>query len=245
MSLVMRVAYDGREFSGFQRQPGLRTVQGVLEAGLLQASGTSTCVTLGASRTDAGVHARGQVVAWSGHGWAIPPHRLSAAVNPCLPPTVRIVAAWTGPDGFDPARAARAKTYSYTIRPGPGHPDPWDEGQAWTPGGPLNLTALNRAARLFVGGHDFRAFRGEGSSARTTERTILAAHWQAEPPVWRFWVTGDGFLYHMVRFMVGSMIEAVRRESLDAIRSALLHPEGQKAAAPAPPEGLCLERVEF
>jgi tRNA pseudouridine38-40 synthase len=63
--------------------------------------------------------------------------------------------------------------------------------------------------------------------------------------VWRFWVTGDGFLYHMVRFMVGSMIEAVRRESFDAIRSALLHPEGQKAAAPAPPEGLCLERVEF
>jgi tRNA pseudouridine38-40 synthase len=104
---------------------------------------------------------------------------------------------------------------------------------------------LNAAAACFLGRHDFRAFRAEGSSAVTTVRTIWASHWEADAPVWRYTVTGDGFLYHMVRFLVGSMIKAAADGDLQAIAEALAHPETPKRIPPAPAAGLTLARVEL
>jgi tRNA pseudouridine38-40 synthase len=244
VSLIFRIQYDGTGYAGWERQPGRRTVQGEFERVLREVTGI-TARTLAASRTDAGVHAGGQVVAWHTEACRIPRDRLPVVINRRLPPSIRVLAVTDGPPAFDPRRAARAKTYSYTLWVAPGPVPPEWATRALAVDGPLSLACLNAASLLFLGRHDFRAFRGEGSSAVTTVRTIYQAHWEATPPLWRFWITGDGFLYHMVRFLVGSMIEAARSGSDAAIRSALAHPEGPKAAVPAPAHGLRLESVEF
>lgn len=245
MSLLFTLSYDGQDFHGWQIQPGKSTIQGALERALADATGISAR-TVAASRTDRGVHARGQRVAWHTEDCRVPVARLPAVINRRLPRAIRILDAVEAAPAFDPRRAARAKTYSYTICSERGRsPDPFADGRVWMVAGPLSLALLNDASRLFLGSHDFRAFRGEGSSARTTVRTIYAAHWLSLGPYWRFMVTGDGFLYHMVRFLVGSMIEAAHTDSLEAIRAALQDPCGSKAGVPAPARGLCLERVEL
>jgi tRNA pseudouridine38-40 synthase len=244
VSVIFRLAYDGTDYAGWERQPSQPTVQGELERVLREVTGI-TARTLAASRTDAGVHARGQVVAWHTEACRIPVERLPAVINRRLPLAIRVLRADIGPPAFDPRRAARAKTYSYTLWRGGGEPEPDIARRAWAVEAPLSLAELNRLSRRFIGRHDFRAFRGEGSSAVTTVRTVYAAWWEARPPYWTFWITGDGFLYHMVRFIVGSMIEAARSGSDAAIGEALAHPDGPKVGVPAPARGLCLEAVEW
>lgn len=245
MSMAYRLvlAYDGTGFHGFQRQAAGRTVQGELESALTRITRMEAPV-VAASRTDSGVHAAGQVAVWSPGGCRIPPDRLVTALNAQLLPEIVVRGCEAVPDGVDPRRAARAKTYSYRIWTG-GPPDPFTARFVWWMDGPLSLTALNRLARCFLGPHDFWAFRGEGSSARTTERVIYAAGWAVERETWIFRVTGNGFLYHMVRMMVGAMVEEVARGRTGLIARSLAEPRRGKAAPPAPAHGLCLDRVEF
>lgn len=239
----MTIAYDGTAYQGFQRQAHQPTVQQTLEAALMSATGISARI-IGASRTDSGVHARGQVVVWRAERCPIPLEKLSMVINRRLPADIRIVAVSEVPPTFDPRRDAKAKTYTYTLGFSP-LADPLGDQRAWLIPDPVDLTVLRQAATLFLGRHDFRAFRGEGSSARTTMRTILAAWWQIESPRWIFWVTGDGFLYHMVRMMMGGMVKAAVMGSVEPLVEALTHPEGKKIGVLAPAHGLCLERVEF
>ncbi|MCL8206543.1 MAG: tRNA pseudouridine(38-40) synthase TruA [Actinomycetia bacterium] len=243
MALALRLAYDGTAYFGFQRQKDRPTIQGTLEKVLARLTGIVAPV-VGAGRTDAGVHARGQVAVWRTDAWSIPVDRVPAVLNRRLPPDIRVLAAWTVPATFDPRRSARSKTYSYTLKLG-GPPDPWADRRAWVVDEAPDPLLLERAARLFVGRHDFRAFRGEGSSARSTARTVLAARWEIRPPYWVFWITGDGFLYHMVRLMVGAMVDGARRGTLEAIERGLDAPHAGKVGRLAPAHGLCLERVEF
>ena len=243
MALALKLAYDGTAYFGFQRQKDRPTVQGTLERVLARLSGISAPV-VGAGRTDAGVHARGQVAVWRSESWPIPVERVPMVLNGQLPDDIRVLAAWLVPAAFDPRRAARAKTYSYTLKLG-GTPDPIADRRVWVLDEPPDHVLLERAARLIEGRHDFRAFRGEGSSARRTERTVFAARWEIRPPYWVFWITGDGFLYHMVRLMVGAMVEGARRGTLEAIEQGLRAPHGTKVGRLAPARGLCLERVEF
>jgi tRNA pseudouridine38-40 synthase len=241
MAVAMTVAYDGGGFQGFQWQPGVPTVQGALEAALALVSGGPVRI-LGASRTDAGVHAMGQVVVWPVDPCPIPLERVAAVVNRRLPPTVRVRQVYVVPASFDPRRS-RAKTYSYRVVREPVVDPFWVRRVAVT-AAPLSLTRLNALAALFLGRHDFAGFRHQGSSARTTIRQIFSAYWEVRSSQWVFWVTGDGFLYHMVRLMVGAMLDAAERGSDARIREALAA-GGPARFSAAPASGLSLEQVWF
>ncbi len=242
MAYKLILAYEGAGFHGFQRQPGRRTVQGVLEETLCQITGRRAAVA-GASRTDAGVHAEGQVALWAPDDCAVPAGRLLAALNGRLPQDVRVREVAIVPEGID-IRHAGSKTYSYRIVPG-GSTDLWLAAHSWAVSDPVSLEALDARARLFLGTHDFYAFRGEGSGARTTVRTILAARWHADRGAYVFRVTGTGFLYHMVRIMVGAMVADAGGRRPGLVREGLLCPRGFKAAEVAPAHGLTLERIDF
>lgn len=243
-NLGLIVRYDGTDYHGFQKQPRHTTVQGVLDAVLGTLLGAGH--TVGASRTDAGVHAAGQVVVWRGP-CPVPLARVAAVLNRRLPPAIQIVQVFRAPQGWDPRRGAVAKQYTYRIWRGP-EPPPLDcYRRVAVNADALSWARLVEAAAVFVGEHDFRAFRTEGSSAETTVRTILAARWLPEDSgrIWGFTVIGTGFLYRMVRHMVGSMLQAATPGgSLEAIRQGLAHPN-TKVGALAPAAGLTLDWIQF
>ncbi|MCL6450392.1 MAG: tRNA pseudouridine(38-40) synthase TruA [Acetobacteraceae bacterium] len=239
------VQYDGTDFCGYQRQRGRRTVQGELEAALARVAGARVVVRA-AGRTDAGVHARGQVVSFRLPPQSrIPTGRLAVALNSVLPPDLAAVTAEEVEPGFCALRSARAKAYSYTLVTSP-HPSPFWRRFALHWPGPLDLARAEEAMRRFLGCHDFRAFRAEGSSARTTRRTVLCFRLEQEEDRLRFWVEADGFLYRMVRTMVGTVLE-VGRGRFEPGQVDLALATGDKGlAGPAlPAHGLCLERVYY
>ncbi len=242
--LGLIVRYDGTDYHGFQKQPRHTTIQGVLDAALGSLLGRGH--TLGASRTDAGVHADGQVVVWRGP-CPVPLQRVAFVLNRRLPPAIQIVRAFRVPRGWDPRRRAAAKQYSYRVWRGAEPPPLACYRRVAVDADALSWARLTEAAALFLGEHDFRAFRTEGSSAETTVRTILASRWWPEDGghIWRFTVIGTGFLYRMVRHMVGSMLEAgAPGGSVEAIRQGLAHPD-RKVGALAPAAGLTLDWIQF
>lgn len=242
MGYKLVLAYDGGGFHGFQRQPGRRTVQGELEDTLHHLTGRSAPV-VGASRTDAGVHAEGQVALWAPEECRVPADRLRHALNGTLPSDVRIRdIAWV-PDPFD-IRRAGAKTYRYCIAPG-GSDDLFLSAHSWAVWGPLALADLELLSERLLGSHDFYAFRGEGSSAKTTVRRILSARWHAERGLYVFRVTGSGFLYHMVRLMVGALVADVSGRRPGLVEEGLKARPGFKTGELAPAQGLTLERIDF
>lgn len=243
MPTRFRVAYQGTRYHGFQRQAGqLVTVQSVLEGVLQELLGPGQVIA--ASRTDAGVHAAGQVAVWTGAN-PIPLERFARVINHRLPEDIRIAEPLEVPPGWDPRRAAVAKAYSYRLWVGPGPCPIWWNGFVWVVDEPLNWAILEQAARLFEGPHDFWAFRTEGSSAKTTTRTVWTSRWwrEAQGRLWRYRVIANGFLYHMVRRMVGAQVAAARTGELGVIEAALTLAERKKAGPVAPAQGLTLDWV--
>ncbi len=242
-ALCLIVRYDGTDYYGFQKQSGRPTIQGELERCLQGFWGRGQ--VLGASRTDAGVHAEGQVVVWRGPV-RMPLDRISEVVNRRLPPAIKIVHARWVPAEWDPRRA-QAKQYSYRVWRDSLPPSlPWHR-LVYPYSAPLSWSRLTEAAQLFVGTHDFRAFRTEGSSARTTVRTVLVSRWAAEDGgrVWRYEVIGTGFLYRMVRHMVGSMLAAADPGgSVAPIRQGLTN-VCAKVTPLAPAQGLTLDWIQY
>ncbi len=241
--LCLIVRYDGTDYHGFQKQPRAHTIQGELERVLTGLMGPGR--VLGASRTDSGVHAAGQVAVWRGP-ITIPVARIPEVMNHRLAPAVRIREAWLVAPGWDPRRAARAKQYSYRVWRGPEPPTLAWQRLVVPAAGPLDWQRLQAAAARFLGTHDFRAFRTEGSSAETTVRRILASGWHMEEHgrIWRYQVIGDGFLYRMVRHMAGSMLKAAEPGgSLMEIESGLADPSA-KVPALAPASGLMLDWIQ-
>ena len=159
-----RCEYDGTDFAGFQLQPNARTVQGELEAALARLNGGERVVVDGAGRTDAGVHAIGQVIAFTYDG-VVPGTRLQRAVNALLPPDVAIRDLRRAPDGFHPRYAARYREYRYTVWNGPR--SPLRERHALGVRAPLDIAAMASAASVFTGRHDFSAFGGSGPVRRS------------------------------------------------------------------------------
>lgn len=244
MAIRFRCVYDGSDFHGFQRQrDGLTTVQGVLEEALSAILGPGR--VLGAGRTDQGVHADGQVIVWRGRDGPIPLERLAAVVSARLPASVRLYDAVRVDDDWDPVRAAVAKAYTYRIWRAPAIPARYLR-YAWHLPERLDAGTLRRGAARFAGSHDFKAFRAEGSSARTTVRTVLQSRWRIgeRGALWSYEVVGDGFLYHMVRMMVGAMI-ADARDGGRRVETGLLDPLGSKAGPVAPAHGLTLDWVRY
>jgi tRNA pseudouridine38-40 synthase len=244
------VAYEGTAFAGWQRQAGERTVQAVLEEALSSIDERAVEV-VGAGRTDAGVHALGQVASSrvaSRHTPAVW-HR---ALNARLDDDVRVIAVEEAAPEFDARRDARFKTYHYAIAPGP-PPDPFVRRVVWHVPHRLDVEAMRRAASLLVGEHDFAAFQASGGDVRTSVRRLVSsevvrgagAPGRAGVFV-HYRTTGTGFLRHMVRNIVGTLVDIGRgRWPAEDIVRILASRDRARAGATAPPHGLVLVRVWY
>jgi tRNA pseudouridine38-40 synthase len=232
------VEYDGTEFAGFQAQPKARTVQGELEAALARLSGGIRQPVMGAGRTDAGVHATGQVIAFTYPG-SLSVEALTEALNGMLPPDVAISGLRRAPVGFNPRYAARYREYRYTIWNGPR--SPLRERTALWVRSRLDVAAMAEAARAFEGHHDFSAFGGaDPQPIRTVHRLRVR---RAGSTV-TIDVRADAFLRGMVRRIVATLL-AVGRGELEASAVPGLLEAGRPAmsGAAAPARGLSLRRV--
>lgn len=254
-TLKLTLAYDGTGYAGWQRQAGAETIQALVETALRPLEGRAVTVH-GAGRTDAGVHALGQVASVR-LAHPIGAHILPRAINANLPPAIRVLHAEEAGDGFHARFAARAKVYRYRLASG-AVAHPLDLRYAWHLPQPLDLAAMQAAAALLEGRHDFAAFRtaaGEAAAASTVRR-ITALRIAAEPvPGWRtasgdglvgIEVRGDGFLRHMVRTMVGTLVEVGSgRRDAGGVAAALESRSRARAGPTAPAHGLFLVRVEY
>ncbi|MFN8622247.1 MAG: tRNA pseudouridine(38-40) synthase TruA [Chloroflexota bacterium] len=230
--------YDGTDFAGFQVQPGRRTVQGELEAALGRLTGGTRIRIDGAGRTDAGVHASDQVIAftWTGR---LRVDELRTALQAVLPPDVGIGRLWQVPADFRPRYAAQRREYRYSIWTGPR--SPLRERYALGFRGALDVEAMDRAAQALVGRHDFSAF---GGWDRQPIRTVHAIRVRRTGRMITVDVVGDAFLRQMVRSIVAALLRIGRGEATaEDLEAALRSPGRAFAGAIAPPQGLCLRRV--
>jgi tRNA pseudouridine38-40 synthase len=233
-----RCEYDGTDFAGFQLQSNARTVQGELEAALARLAGGERVVVDGAGRTDAGVHASGQVIAFT-YGGVVPGTRLGRAVNALLPPDVAIRDLRWAPDGFHPRYAARYREYRYTVWNGPR--SPLRERHALGVRAPLDIAAMASAGSVFIGRHDFSAF---GGGDRPPVRTVHMVRVRKDGRLVTIDVRADSFLRGQVRRMVAGLLEIGAGKIDEAVlRAALAGREPALNGAAAPAKGLCLRRV--
>jgi tRNA pseudouridine38-40 synthase len=270
----LTLAYDGTGFRGWQMQPGERTVQGELQAALGRVCGESP-LPQGSGRTDAGVHALGQVASFA-LAAPIPAENLQRALNRTLPPAIRILEAKIVPSTFHARHSAVAKTYEYRVYRGAICP-PFLAPHVYACSWPMDLVALQKSARVFEGKHDFLSFAatdpelvklGVDEDAEPEERplprpgfqleppmaatvkTVFSSTWEAQPSpegellVYR--VRGSGFLHHMVRNLVGTMLDVGRgRTGVDEIPGILAARSRAAAGPTAPAQGLFLCSVEY
>ncbi len=237
------VAYDGTDFAGFQWQARGRTVQGVLEAALQQVAQHPVRV-IAAGRTDAGVHARGQVI-----GFRVPwRHTLSdlhRALNAVLPPDVVALDLTPAPEEWHPRFSAVRRHYRYTVL-NQVLRDPLTRRYAHQESQPLRLDLLQAAAALLVGEHDFASFGRPMRPGETTVRHILGANWQQSGAELMFDVVGNAFLRHMVRALVGAQLQVgLGVWPLERLAAVLAARNSAVAAPPAPACGLCLMQVDY
>jgi tRNA pseudouridine38-40 synthase len=246
------LAYDGTDFEGWQVQrerEGSRTVQGVLEAALARLAGDARVAVTGAGRTDAGVHALGQVASFD-LPRAMEPAALARALNGMLPPDVRVLEALLAPEGFDARRAARSKLYRYEMDTGPVRLPQRRRGAGYL-SGRLDEESVRAAAALFVGRHDFASTASSGGSARTTVRTITRsdarfADGMAGARTLVYEVEASGFLRKMVRSLVGGLVAVGRGAAgVDDLRRALEARDRRQWPPPADACGLTLVRVDY
>ena len=232
------VEYDGTDFAGFQIQPNARTVQGELEDAVARLSDGTRRPVDGAGRTDAGVHATGQVIAFTYAG-RLSAQELVEALNGILPRDVALRDVRRVPAGFHPRHAARYRDYRYTVWNGPR--SPLRERTTLSVRAPLDTEAMSRAGAVLVGRHDFSAF---GSPDPQPVRTVHAVRVRREGPLVTIDVRADAFLRGMVRRIVAVLLEVGKREmNEDAVAAALADRRPALNGAAAPARGLCLRRV--
>ena len=253
-TIKLTLAYDGTDYVGWQRQARGRSVQGELERALEEIEGRRVTVT-GAGRTDAGVHALGQVASVQlAHGIEMPD--LFRALNAKLPPDVRLLAAEAVAGGFHARYAARCKTYRYNLAFG-AVASPFTRRYAWHFRESLDFDAMRAAAARLHGRHDFAAFQAVGTEVASTVRTIhsvavesgsaeLGTPLPAVAPPVIIEVVGDGFLRHMVRIIVGTLVAVGAGRVPAAGLGAIVASRARERAGPtAPPHGLFLVAVDY
>jgi len=242
------IQYDGDGFAGWQRQPADRTVQAEFEAVLERLMGRRTPAT-GAGRTDTGVHALGQGVSFvAAERWAADSSELRRALNALLPRDIWVQQVRLMRPGFDARRSAMARRYRYVIGTDEGAASPFRRPYEWALSKPLDMGSLESAAAALIGEHDFRGLAGAGANTAHYRCRVALAHWapRADGVGMAFTVEADRFLHHMVRFIVGTMVDIAlgRRPPADFPR-LLAASDNLAASPPAPPQGLYLEAVRY
>ena len=250
-NIKLTLEYDGAPFSGFQRQPGKPTVQEALERALSKFFDRSMKIAAASGRTDAGVHAEGQVVHFKAPGdhelWQI-----QKGLNAYLPPSVAVKSVEVVPGGFHARYSAKSKAYQYRVWNSPFRSPLLARTTCHVPYA-LNVKAMQKAAKYFLGSHDFRSFTSEravlkGRSGKSVSfvRTLKALRIKREGRLLTFFFEADGFLYHMVRNMVGTLLEVGRgkRQPSDILRT-LKAKDRRFSGMTAPSEGLTLIRVSY
>lgn len=241
--LKLTIAYQGTAYVGWQYQPNGMSVQQRLEQAIEQLAGQLHPLT-SAGRTDAGVHARGMVCHLDTQK-DLPLSAWCAGLNSFLPDDIAVRRAqWTDGD-FHARFSATGKHYRYTLLCDPVR-SPLDRLTSWQIKAPLKLNDMRRAARDFVGEHDFVAFRTSGCSAKTTTRQIHAIELSEQGNLLQIDIQGSGFLRNMVRMMVGTLVDIGRgKRPVTAVGSLLAQPGSVPPALTAPPQGLCLMEVDY
>lgn len=236
------IEYDGSGFRGWARQPGLRTVQGELEAALATVLREPVELTV-AGRTDTGVHAMGQVASFEVA--AEPPEDLMRRLNGVGPDDVSVTAAAMVTDGFNARHDAKARSYRYRLLARPS-PSPFELGHAlWWPH-QVDREALNACAEALAGTHDFTAFTPTQTDHVRFDRDIHAASWEQEGDILNFRITADAFMRNMVRALVGTQLEvASGRRTVENFTQLLKGAPRTAAGDTAPPHGLYLESVTY
>lgn len=246
-TIKLTLAYDGTHYAGWQFQRNQPSLQESLERVLARITGESIRVTA-SGRTDAGVHALGQVVSFRTE-CPLPVGKLHSALNAWLPKDMLALSVQDAPDGFHAIRAARRKRYRYVLHDGP-RPDIFRRHYCWHYYGRLDAEAMHRAAQPLAGRHDFRSFQSLGSVRTSTVRTVWAISVErgrgGEADFIHVEVEADGFLYNMVRAIVGTLLEVGRGVRDETWPQQALAARDRTAAGPtAPAQGLFLLRVEY
>lgn len=245
-NIKVTIAYDGTNYHGFQEQRGTEfmTVQGVFEERLSRLAKREIRV-IGAGRTDAGVHARGQVVNFESGDLRIPPERMAYALNSVLPADIVALESAEAPASFHSRFSAVSKTYRYVIDNGE-KPSPFLRFYSYHIPRPLDVEAMRDGARSLVGKHDFSAFRALGTPVKTTVRTLFGIQAAREGELVNIEIRADGFLYHMARMITGTLIR-VGLGKVDPRETAVILAgrDSLNGGPAAPARGLFLDRVEY
>ena len=239
----VQLAYDGTEFHGSQLQTDLRTVQGEVEKSLGKLGWQGT-VVLFAGRTDAGVHAAGQVISFD-LDWNHSDKELHQAFNAVLPQDIAAVRIKRAEQNFHPRYDALSREYHYQILNSPIR-DPIQERYCWRVGSGIELGLLRRASKTLIGSHDFAALGSPHKPDGSTVRHLTRAVWTKKGDLFRFEIVGNAFLYHMVRRIVMVLVKiGQKKETINQLKAYLANPSGPPAQGLAPAKGLSLVKVQY
>ena len=251
-NLLLTIAYDGTNFCGWQRQSNFRTVQGEVENALSIVVGKPVEIS-GTSRTDSGVHAKAQCATLILDDEGIPTEHIARAVNDILAfdklegvSDVRIIGVKEMPEGFHARHDAKGKRYIYKINNSP-EKSPFRRTQFYQVSHPLDVDAMKEATKYIVGEHDFKSFETAGSTVHeSTVRNVYKLTVDKENDDITISIEGDGFLYNMVRIIVGTLVEVgLHKLSVDDVKEIIAAKDRGKAGHTAPPQGLYLDEVFF
>ena len=248
MRYVLKIAYDGTAYAGWQRQKNALSVQESLENAINLALGVDVRVTA-SGRTDAGVHAAGQVCHFDLEKENVPPEKMPDCLNRFLPSDIRCIEGWAADEGFDSNRSAKRKTYCYSLYVSD-REMPLKERYAVRIDNVPTLEKLRAAAKLLEGEHDYKAFCASGSAVKTTVRTVYEVRVEETQSFGgrdiKLYVTGNGFLYNMVRTMAGELLDlASGKKTAESLQKAYETGERNLLGKTMPAKGLTLLQVEY